>query len=236
MISSVRLLLSLLVPLAACSERPPEATIARDGGIVRYSGMITPESATWLIPLLRGADKLVIYSQGGNVDAGIQIGNAIVDNGTAVEVQTLCSSSCAHYIFAVATEKIVPDRAAVLFHTSPFTWDRLARDGRITDQRMINDNDARLDRVVALYNRANVSVDVLICASEVIGVREETIRPSPLGGLRANTRFAGVYFSDEMLREYGFVNLAQAHDLSDGGRLAFKLEGTFIKVVRPGDC
>lgn len=234
---SIRILIPLFaIFIVSCGKNSDRAIMVRNGDVVRYSGMITPESAEKLVPLLRGASTLIIYSGGGDVDASILIGNAVVDNGTAVEVETLCSSSCAHYIFAVGSRKIVPDGAAVIFHTSPFTWDQMAREGQITDSSVIESNKNRLAKVISLYNRVNVSPSVLICTSNAIGVRPETIRPSPIGGLRANTRFAGVYFSEEQLEDFGFSNLDQAYDLSDNGRLAFRIEDRFIRVVQPGAC
>lgn len=233
-----RFLLSLFFFVTSgCSEREkPRPVVSRDGEVVRYSGPITAEGATNLTPLLKGASRLIIYSQGGDIEAGIFIGNAIVDNNVTVEVETMCASSCAHYVFAAAPKRIIPSGSVVLFHTSPFTWEQLAKSGYVKDNTFIKENRERLDSVLILYNRAGVSPKLLVCASSLIGVRPETIRPSPLGGVRANTLFSGVYFSDDMLRDFGLRDLTQASDLSDGGRLAFELEGEHFRVVRPGEC
>ncbi|MFN7389907.1 hypothetical protein [Brevundimonas sp.] len=234
----IALLLSLFsLSASSCDTRQsPSATMSKEGDVVRFAGEISAESAASLVPLLDGARRLIIYSEGGDVDGGILIGNAVIDNGITVEVETLCASSCAHYIFSVAPQRVVPSRAVVLFHTSPYTWVGLAQQGLIDDGAFLAENAAKITRIESLFNRGGVSPGLLVCASNSIGVNFDTVRASPRGGFRVNTQFAGVYFSEETLMAFGITELDQAHDLSDGARLSFEIEGTRFRVVRSGEC
>lgn len=236
MIIRIVLVLLLLAPLLGCGRGEASFTLRRSGPDLLFSGRITPEAADEILSEMGGVRKLVIFSTGGDVDAAIRIGHAVIDGEVTVEVDTLCASSCAHYVFAVAPAKIVRDQSVVIFHTSPFSWEHLIEQGYISDADVEFSNNEDLFELKALYSKAGVSPDVLVCASRLIELRPQTVRTAPGGGVRVNTRYAGVYFGREMLDSFGIDNVTQAYDFSDGDRLAFQIDGRFVKVAQQAEC
>lgn len=62
--------------------------------------------------------RVVLDSPGGDVVAGIALGQWILDRGADVEVRKLCASSCANYPFVAGRRKIIDDGAIVVWHGS----------------------------------------------------------------------------------------------------------------------
>lgn len=235
---TIRLIAVLLLFLfsAGCERNEPSYTIRTDGGDIFFSGRITSAAADSVIEEIGGARRLIIFSNGGDVDAAIRIGHAVIEGSVTVEVDTLCASSCAHYIFAVAPAKVIREQSAVIFHTSPFTWEHLLSNGYIRSPDIESSNKRHLSELTALYQKAGVSTGVLVCASRLIEVRPETARIATGGGAFVSTEYSGVYFGRGMLEQFGIDNVSQAYDFTDGERLAFKLDGKFVRVARQGDC
>jgi hypothetical protein len=73
-------------------------------------------------------ETFVISSPGGSIKAGLDLGEWILDNGLAVEVDKLCASSCANYIFVAGREKGLRRHSILLWHGSAWqrSFDRFA--------------------------------------------------------------------------------------------------------------
>lgn len=231
--------LSLLLVLlfgSGCRSAEPDARVSRDGAVVTYNGRLRIEDAREAARLLVGAERLVITSDGGEVEAGTTLGRAVRENDVTVEVDTLCSSACAHYVFAVAPRSEVSRRSIVLFHTSPYTWQGFVENGRLTAPDAVAKSARDFNDVKRLYEDAGVSPELLECASRMIGVREDSLRSSADGRVFANTRFDGVYMSPAVLSEFGVRGAEIAMDLSRRADDVILLDGKRFRIVREGDC
>ena len=64
--------------------------------------------------------KASIESQGGDAEAGMRLGDALLARGLDVEVVgSLCASSCANYVFVSGRRKSIAPGARVVWHGSP---------------------------------------------------------------------------------------------------------------------
>ncbi len=129
--------------LGGCAAEPVQQDDPRDrGGIIHFSGSISGRSVDAF--MARHADerveRVVVDSPGGDVAAGIRLANWIADRHADVEVENLCASSCANYLFAAGRRKVIDDRALVLWHGSILQKDFRER-GADCDRRI-----ATLDR------------------------------------------------------------------------------------------
>lgn len=93
-------------------------SVMRWRNIVVFSGKLTKESvAEILVELKRDStEKLVINSSGGNAAAAMQLGRAIRELSLNIEVQGLCTSSCANYVFPAGNRKRVAEGGLVTWH------------------------------------------------------------------------------------------------------------------------
>ena len=83
---------------------------------LEYSGLITREANAGVFDLYASADpkthSLLIESQGGSADAGMELGTWIFDNGLEVEIDTYCFSSCANYVFPAGRTRLLKRHAS----------------------------------------------------------------------------------------------------------------------------
>jgi ATP-dependent protease ClpP protease subunit len=63
--------------------------------------------------------KILIDSGGGDALAALAIAKIIQQHRINVEVNSLCASSCANYIFIAGNEKIIGPSAIIMFHGGP---------------------------------------------------------------------------------------------------------------------
>jgi hypothetical protein len=61
----------------------------------------------------------VVYSQGGDVEYAINIGNLIRDHDMNLVVAIMCASSCANYIFTASNNVVVLPNSIVVWHGGP---------------------------------------------------------------------------------------------------------------------
>lgn len=66
---------------------------------------------------------LRIDSDGGSIEDGIVMGYWIHAHNISVEVNEMCASSCANYVFAAGKQKILGANALLLFHEGPYQLD-----------------------------------------------------------------------------------------------------------------
>lgn len=100
---------------------------------LEYSGLITREANAGIFDLYASADpkpsSLLIESQGGSADAGMELGMWIFDNALDVEIDTYCFSSCANYVFPAGHTRLLERHASLMWHggvTQPITTEELA--------------------------------------------------------------------------------------------------------------
>jgi hypothetical protein len=101
---------------------------------IEYSGLITHEANAGVFELYEAADpkpqSLLIESQGGSADAGMELGTWLFDNGLQVEIDTYCLSSCANYVFPAGRARLLAPHASLMWHggvTQPITQKELAQ-------------------------------------------------------------------------------------------------------------
>jgi hypothetical protein len=100
---------------------------------IEYSGLITHEANAGVFELYQSADPkpqaLLIESQGGSADAGMELGTWLFENGLQVQIDTYCFSSCANYVFPAGRSKLLASNASLMWHggvTQPITPEELA--------------------------------------------------------------------------------------------------------------
>ena len=114
----VALLPAVLLGVSACVHAPDFATVRLEGDAIVFTGRIDLVSAREFLDLLPdpAVRRLVIRSQGGLVAPALEMAEAMQARGIDVEVQGLCLSSCANYIFPAGRRKLISGPGAVAWH------------------------------------------------------------------------------------------------------------------------
>lgn len=94
------------------------AAVNHSGDTVYYTGPISQQQNRSLFVAAAGRQlrRLVITSSGGEVDAGIQLGEWVFQQRLDVEVTGYCLSSCANYVFTAGSRKTIHPGAVVAWH------------------------------------------------------------------------------------------------------------------------
>lgn len=121
--------LALLSCAPGHAETPPDlasatvepALVRVEGDTVYFIGHISDASAKIfadaVAPLQRGqVTRLVVSSGGGDTVPGRRIGQWVHDMGIVVEVDKICFSSCANYIFPAARGRVIRADSFVGWH------------------------------------------------------------------------------------------------------------------------
>jgi len=97
-----------------------EATIVVAGTTVIYGGKISDQGAGRFLDAVSGKKvaELIIASSGGEVNAGMKMGEWVFDNHVDVVVERMCISSCANYIFTAGRRKTINANSIVAWHGS----------------------------------------------------------------------------------------------------------------------
>ena len=117
--------MKFLFILLALSSMPVAAEVAYrintpDQKTVEYDGEIVRGSHQALLPyLLPEVERLKISSAGGNVEEAILIATEIRKKNIQLQVDGICLSSCANYLFLGASSKSLGPHAILGFHGSP---------------------------------------------------------------------------------------------------------------------
>lgn len=113
----------LLVACAGHSSRPEadgQVTVSVDGATLTYRGPLHKEGVAELLDAAAAAREpprtLVITSTGGDIEAGMQLGNWIFDRELDVHIPEYCISSCANYVFTAGKHKVLGPTALVIWH------------------------------------------------------------------------------------------------------------------------
>ena len=94
------------------------AKIIREGPVVSFTGLLSPDNASRLITELNASKTQVLRvdSGGGVISSAIDIAQQIKALQLDIEVSSLCASSCANYLFVAGQEKRILPGAVVLWH------------------------------------------------------------------------------------------------------------------------
>lgn len=103
--------------MAECDAAAPlnEQTQQDD---VYYKGVISTNNNQQFFKSLLGQTprRLLISSSGGEVMAGIELGNWVHEKKLDVVVEDICLSSCANYVFTAGVNKLIRPGAVVAWH------------------------------------------------------------------------------------------------------------------------
>lgn len=112
--------------VAWMKERPSSApaevrTVAPDTLCADFTSSLTSDSRDAFLTQMSAipagvTPQVIVRSMGGDVELGMDMGDAILDRKASVHAYQLCVSSCANYLFLAApTRHVMPD-SVVLFH------------------------------------------------------------------------------------------------------------------------
>ena len=106
--------------IAAADEQAPDGRVVLDGAALRYEGEITKTMNQRAFELYESSDPrpttLRIRSVGGEINAGMDLGDFVFDHELAVEVSELCFSSCANYVITAARSVRLAPTAILGWH------------------------------------------------------------------------------------------------------------------------
>lgn len=144
------------------SSQNTEIFVGIENGYLIYQGKITETSNNAIFSLFNAAERkpsrLVISSNGGDIDAGMDLGRWVKDNKLDVEVKGACASSCANYVFPAANTKYLRKDSVLLWHGS--AWQ--------ADWEMTDDNRETFNAYITLMRKketafyADIGVDNLL--------------------------------------------------------------------------
>jgi hypothetical protein len=124
---------------------------------IEYSGLITHEANSGVFELYQSADPkpqaLLIESQGGSADAGMELGTWLFENGLQVQIDTYCFSSCANYVFPSGRTRLLAAHASLMWHggvTQPITSEELAQ---VLDETLAGFPEEERRRLLAEHSR-----------------------------------------------------------------------------------
>jgi hypothetical protein len=87
---------------------------------VTYAGQITDQNVERFLDTVNGKEVsvLIISSNGGEINAGMKMGEWLFDNRVDVVVERMCMSSCANYVFTAGHRKTINRNSIVAWHGS----------------------------------------------------------------------------------------------------------------------
>lgn len=98
----------------------PEPSVRIVNSTIYYDGWLAKPAIEKMFTLYKKAKskptKLVINSEGGAIELGMEVGEWVYDNKLDVQVDGYCVSSCANYIFPAGKNKYLANRAIIGFH------------------------------------------------------------------------------------------------------------------------
>ncbi|WP_068717108.1 hypothetical protein [Vibrio tritonius] len=96
--------------------------VGMENGQLLYLGNISQKHNKALFEAFNNVsdkpNRLVVSSLGGDVEAGLELGNWIQKNKMDVEVLRLCASSCADYVLTTGNHKYLHKDSILLWHGS----------------------------------------------------------------------------------------------------------------------
>jgi hypothetical protein len=107
---------------ALITQALAEPVVSIEHETLRYSGELTRDGVAKAKSLLEshpGIHVLAINSGGGRIGDGIDLGMLVHRHGLDVHVTgSMCTSSCANYVFTAGRRKVIEPGAVVVWHGS----------------------------------------------------------------------------------------------------------------------
>ncbi|ABI72856.1 hypothetical protein ACRN9Z_15140 [Shewanella frigidimarina] len=117
------LLLAMLLTLTGCASKQPSFSLVIDPllpSVINYSGEIDPDNVAAFEQGIANSPtqitSLVINSGGGDVLAGIRLGELVYQHKLKVTVDKVCASSCANYVVTASDEVTIKQDALLGWH------------------------------------------------------------------------------------------------------------------------
>lgn len=147
------------------NPRAGEAAIKVEGTTVSYVGQISESNVERFLRAVDGkkVSVLIIASSGGEVNAGMKMGEWVFDNHVDIVVDRMCMSSCANYVFTAGRSKTINKNAIVAWH------------GSILQETGMSDEDVRAETIKG-YNKLPEDERKKIDVEAVIGQTLKQIR------------------------------------------------------------
>jgi hypothetical protein len=181
-----------------------------------FAGDVTSESSAAFVHALSAFDPatplvIVLTSEGGEVNAGMAMGEALVPRTATVVARRVCASSCANYLFAAGDRRVVDDDALLLFHGGVRQIDEAELREMIAPQVPAAQLDAQVASVLAgvdeqirrqdaFLDLAGLDVNLFRWMDGFSNLSEDAFFAlCPVQGARA------IVYSDRLLTEHGVV-------------------------------
>ncbi|MFN3932765.1 MAG: ATP-dependent Clp protease proteolytic subunit [Brevundimonas sp.] len=209
--------------IAACASwnagreagAPPQTHRVEPDGLC-FAGDIRSESSAAFVETLSGFDPdtplvVVLTSEGGEVNAGMAMGEALVPYTATVVAHRVCASSCGNYLFTAGDRRVIDDDALLLFHGGARLIDEAELREMIAPEVPADQLDAQVAGVLAdlemqigrqdaFLERAGVDVDLFRWMAGFNDLPEEAFFAlCPVRDPRM------ILYSDRLLAEHGVV-------------------------------
>lgn len=238
--------LAQLIPQAANaeSEDPSKAQVklSDTGEAVHYRGEMDNDAIARVAALIKAAGgtvtRLVIDSGGGEINGGMDLAELVLAHQLDVEVERLCASSCANYVFPAGNTKHIQEGAVVVWHGSAIQEEvgenlgieniQTQEGGELSlaEKRLLLDQnrekarryiaDARL-RQGDLFKRMGVDERVTVVGQQLKAAEEWTLTVDDMARFGVKNVFAPEYYGEDMpdvMRKRG-VKLLYMEDYPD---------------------
>ena len=102
-------------------DNVPVPFAIRVGRVMCLFGEITKNGAKEAIAILQteNINKIIVWSPGGDADAGLDLAFEIYKRDINLYVYMACNSACANYLFLAAKKKYVVGKSVVVWHGGP---------------------------------------------------------------------------------------------------------------------
>lgn len=208
---------ALACSFSTCMAAPAEpARVAASDGQLVYEGEITEQANKALFALYGNLDPkpavLAIRSEGGEINAGMDLGEWLHARQLDVKVTGYCLSSCANYVFPAARNKTVGNTAVIGFHGG--ASEALARVEAATNNLLAGTPKKRraaMKAVLApMVQRLGVSRDREAAFFSALGVRQDIASLGQRPGVEeriVKSGAAGWTYSLEDFARLGVANI-----------------------------
>lgn len=111
---------SLISAETALNHSAEEAAIVLEGSRVTYAGKINDNNIERFLHTVAGkpVSELIISSIGGEVNAGMKMGEWVFEHHVDIVIERMCMSSCANYVFTAGRKKTINKNSIVAWHGS----------------------------------------------------------------------------------------------------------------------
>lgn len=218
----VRMLMACLLLTTSCAPSPSAASaasITRDGGGLWFMGSFDKDTARDLVAQLRPGDTLIIKSPGGEQDAALEVGRAIVERNVSVVVNAECFSACALYVYLPAKNRKINPGGYVWFHNTPDLWrSAIQHTPRVfTDSEKLRINKHYSD-TTTLLKSAGIDPNIMRCidiatkpnfdnVSRSRNTLDSQLNGLPLPAIELGYNFASL--SPSTLESFGVKNITE---------------------------